>query len=177
MTYVRLPQKKDSWRYENNSALKGWKPKTEGDETGFGRMIVGSLEDAEDLMENISIEDVTKNLPRAARAVEVESTAGGNKLVKKTKEHLEAEKNLQGKTGDELKMAKRELTKQRRRYRARRLMQEMQKVKNKQAGCQRNKYQDDEMRMKARKEIDEWEEGRRRQREGTAGSQDVRNQD
>ena len=69
-------------------------------------MIVGSLEDAEDLMENISIEDITKNLPRAVRAVEFESTARGNKLVKKTKVHLEAEKNLRGKDGDELKIAK-----------------------------------------------------------------------
>ena len=69
-------------------------------------MIVGSLEDAEDLMGSISIEDITKNLPRAARAVEFESIGGGNKLVKKTKVHLEAEKKLRGKGGDELKMAK-----------------------------------------------------------------------
>ena len=162
-------------------------------------MIVGSQEDAEDLMGDISIEDITKNLPRAARAVEFESTGGGNKLVKKTEEHLEAEKNLQGKDGDELRMAKRELTEQRRRYRTRRIMQEMQKVKNKQAACQalycekegettsdrpkwkeelerysRNKYQDEEMRMKARKELDEWEERSRSRREGTGGSQDPR---
>ena len=32
-------------------------------------------------------------------------------------------------------MTRRELTKQRRRYRARRIMQEVQKVKNKQASC------------------------------------------
>ena len=31
---------------------------------------------------------------------------GGNKLVKKTKEHFEAEKNLQRKDGDELKMTR-----------------------------------------------------------------------
>ena len=95
-------------------------------------------------------------------------------LVKKTREHLEAEKNLRGKDSDVLKMATRKLTKQRRRYIARRIMQEMPKVKNKQAACQAldcgkegettsdkqngrrswkdstNKYQDDEMRMKAR---------------------------
>ena len=78
-------------------------------------------------------------------------------------------------------------------------MQEMQKVKNKQAGCQalfsekegettsdrqkwkeelerysRNKYQDEEMRMKARKELDEWKERSRRQRVGTGGSQEPR---
>ena len=99
-------------------------------------MIVESLEDAEDPMGDISIEAITKNLPNAAKAIECESTRGGNRLIKKTKEHLEAEKNLRGKDGDELKMAKRELTKQRRRYTARRIMQEMQKVKNKQAGCQ-----------------------------------------
>ena len=40
MTYVRLPEKKERLQYEGNSALKGWKPKTESDETGFGRMIV-----------------------------------------------------------------------------------------------------------------------------------------
>ena len=110
---------KEGWRYENNSALKGWKPKTESDETAFGRLIVGSLEDAEDPMGDISIEDITKNLPNAAKATEFESIGGGNKLVKKTEEHLETEKNLRGKDGEELKMAKRVLTKQRRRYRAR----------------------------------------------------------
>ena len=136
MTSVRLAEKKEGWRYDGNSALKGWKPKTESDETGFGRTIVGSLEDAEDLMGDISIEDITKNLPSAAGAVEFESTGGSNKLVKKTKEHLEAENHLRGKDGEELKVAKRELTEQKRRYRARRIIQEMQKVKNKQAGCQ-----------------------------------------
>ena len=107
-------------------------------------------------------------------------------MIKKTKEHLEAEKKLRGTDGDELKMAKRELTKQRRRYRARRIMQEMQNVK-KQAGCQvlfcekgetmsdrqkwkeelerysRNKYQDEDMRMRARKDVDDWEERSRTQ--------------
>ena len=69
-------------------------------------MIVGSLEDAEDPMGDTSIEDITKNLPNAAKAIEFETTGGGNRLSKKTKEHLEAEKNLRGKDGDELKMAK-----------------------------------------------------------------------
>ena len=114
MTYVRLPQKNEGWRYENNASLKGWKPETEGDEAGFGRIQVGGLEDAEDLMGDISIEDLVKNLSRAAKAIEFESSGGGGaKLVNKTKEHLDAEKNLRGKDGDELKMAKRELTKQR----------------------------------------------------------------
>ena len=54
--------------------------------------------------------------------------------MKKTKEHLEAEKNLRGKIGEELKEAKRNLAKQRR-YRARRTIQELQKGKNKNEGC------------------------------------------
>ena len=58
---------------KNNSALKGLKPETEGDDSGSGRVIVGSLEDAEDPMGEISIEDNTKNLPSAARAVDFES--------------------------------------------------------------------------------------------------------
>ena len=64
-------------------------------------------------MGDIGIEDLSNNLQGATRAVEFESTGGGSKLVRKTNEHLEAEKNLQGKSGDELNMAKRELTKQR----------------------------------------------------------------
>ena len=56
-------------------------------------------------------------------------------LVRKTQEHLEAEKNLKGKESEELKVAKRELSKQRRKYKARRIMQETQKVKSKQTVC------------------------------------------
>ena len=94
VTYVMLPQRFESWKYQNNSILKGWRPKTESEEVGFGRMIVGSLEDAEDMMGDISIEDITKKLPIAARAVEFESTGGRNRMVKKTLAHSEAEKNL-----------------------------------------------------------------------------------
>ena len=103
-------------------------------------------------------------------------------MVKKTKEHLEAEKNLRGKEGDALTMAKRELTKQRRRYKARRIMQEVQKAKKKQNACHelycekggetsdrqkwkeelerysRKRYQDEAMHAKAKKELEEWEE-------------------
>ena len=50
-----------------------------------------SLEDAEDLLGEVSIEDITKKLPKTARTVEFESTRGGNKMVRKTPEHLEAE--------------------------------------------------------------------------------------
>ena len=46
-------------------------------------------------MGDISIEDITKNLPNAAKAIEFESTGGGNRLIKKTKEHLEAEENCE----------------------------------------------------------------------------------
>ena len=83
MTHVRLPHKKDSWKYQNNSIFKRWKPKTESDEAGFGRMTVDSLEDAEVMMGDINIEDTTKKLPMAAGEVELESTGGRNKLVKK----------------------------------------------------------------------------------------------
>ena len=64
-------------------------------------MIVESLEEAEDVMGDISIEDITKKLPMAARAVEFESTGGRNRLIKKTRDHLEAEKSLTGKEGEE----------------------------------------------------------------------------
>ena len=57
-------------------------------------------------------DDITKNKPKAVRAVEFKSAGGGNKLVKKTKGHLEAEKKLRGKAGEERKEVKRNLTKQ-----------------------------------------------------------------
>ena len=56
--------------------------------------------------------------------------------MKKAKEHLEAEKSLRGRAAEELKEAKRNLAKQSRRYRARRTVQVLQKVMNKQAGGQ-----------------------------------------
>ena len=62
VTYVRLPCKKESWKHHNDSILKGWRPKTENDEAGFGRLIVESLEDAQDLLGEVSIEDITKKL-------------------------------------------------------------------------------------------------------------------
>ena len=175
--------------------MKGWKPRTEADEAGFGRGLLGSLEDAVVLMEDISIEAITKNLPRAARAVEFESTGGRNKLVKKTKEQLEVEKFARenwrrtedGHKGSD--QTKKEIQS----------LQGMQKVKNKQATSQalycekegentsdrqkwkeelerysRNKYQDEEMRMKARKELDEWDERSRKQRRRAGGSQEPR---
>ena len=99
---------------------------------------------------------------------------------RKTPEHLEAEKNSRGNEGEGLKVAKRELSKQRSKCKARRILQETQKVKNKQTVCRalyceneggttsdrqkwkeeleqysRNKYQDDEMKKKAKEELDE----------------------
>ena len=56
-------------------------------------------------------------------------------MVGKTPEHLEAEKNLRGKESEELKIAERELTKQRRKYKVRRILQETQKAKSKQNIC------------------------------------------
>ena len=83
-----------------------------------------SLEDAEDMMGHLSIEDITKKLQMAARAFGFESTGGRNSMVRKTREHLEAEMNLKGTEGDKLKIAKRKLSKQRRTYKARRILQE-----------------------------------------------------
>ena len=40
VTKVRLPQKSESWKSQNNSILKGWRPKTESDEAGFGKLFV-----------------------------------------------------------------------------------------------------------------------------------------
>ena len=67
-TYVRLPQK-EMWMYKSFSVLKGWRPKTESDETGFGRMILESLEDASDLMDDVSIEDNSQELSNAVSAI------------------------------------------------------------------------------------------------------------
>ena len=140
---------------------------------------------------------LVENLPMAAIAIEFESIRGGGaKMVKKIKEHLEAEKNLRGKEGDALKITKRELTKQRRRYKARRIIQEVQKAKKKQNACRelpcekeggkasdrqkwkeelerysRKKYQDDGMNAKAEKELEEWEERSRRQRRDSGENQ------
>ena len=52
---------------------------TESDACGFGRVIVGSLEAAEDVMGEVSIEDITECIPKAARAVDFESAGGRNR--------------------------------------------------------------------------------------------------
>ena len=97
-------------------------------------MIVESLEDAEDVMGEVSIDDITKCIPKASRAVHVESAGGGNKLVKRKKGHLEGENNLRGTIRKEMKETQRQLAKQRK-YKARRTIQELLKMKNTDAGC------------------------------------------
>ena len=64
LTHLRLLEKNGESQHGSNSALKGWRPKTESDACGFGRVIVGSLE---------AVEDITECIPEAARAVEFES--------------------------------------------------------------------------------------------------------
>ena len=78
-----------------------------------------SLEAAEDLTGEVG--------------VEFESVWRRNRLAKKTTEHLEAEKNLRGRIGEELKMAKRNLAKGE--YGSRRIIQTLLKAKNKNDGC------------------------------------------
>ena len=97
--------------------------------------MVEKLEAAEDGIGEISIEDTTKCIPDAARTVEFETVGGRNQLVKKSKEHIEAEKILRVKIGKELTAAKRKLAKQRRKYKARRVIQTMHFTKNKNEGC------------------------------------------
>ena len=57
---------------------------------------MGSLEAAEDVMGEVSIEDITECIPKAASAVDFESDGWRNKLVnlrgKTLAEHLEAGK-------------------------------------------------------------------------------------
>ena len=67
------------------AALKGWGAKTKSDASGFGRMMMEGLEAAEDVIEEVSIDDITECTPKAASAVELESTGGGHRLVKKAK--------------------------------------------------------------------------------------------
>ena len=76
LTYMKLPGKKEKWQHSGNSSIKGWRPKTACDESGFGRMIVEKLEAAEGA---ISFEDITKCIPNAARTVDFETAGGRNK--------------------------------------------------------------------------------------------------
>ena len=58
---------------------------------------MGSLEAAEDVMGEVSIEDITERIPKAASAVDLESAGGRNRWVKKIAEHRDAERTLGGK--------------------------------------------------------------------------------
>ena len=98
-------------------------PKTMSDEAGFGLVIMSKLEEAENAVGQISIEDITRCIPEAARSINFETTGGRNQLVKKTREHLEGEKKNIKKKGDDLKKARRKLCKQRRKYKARKDIQ------------------------------------------------------
>ena len=60
-------------------------------------MIVESFEDASDLMCDVSIEDITEVLSEASSSSEFESSGKRSRIVKKSKEHIEAEMNLRGK--------------------------------------------------------------------------------
>ena len=158
-------------------------------------MIVGSLEDAEDLMGDVNIEDKTKNLPKAARAIEFESTRGGNKLAKKSREHIEAEKNLREQNGDDLMMPKESWPNKKegiepeescKRWPGSRtnkmsvkhwIVNKKERLRVTDKNGKRNwkdtrgkSYQDEEMRMKARRELEMWEESSRKERERNGGS-------
>ena len=144
-------------------------------------------------MGEISTEDITECIPKAARAVDFVSVEGKHRLVKKTAEHLEVERNLRGKKGEELKIVIRNFAKQTRKYKARRIIQSLQKNKNqnemwntlycekeKKETCDRqkwkevleryarDKYQDERMRIKARKELEESDEKVKKQKNGKA---------
>ena len=66
------------------------------DEMGFGFAVVSSLEAAEDAVGEISIGDITTIILGAAMARIFERNGVRSQFVKKTKEHVEAEKNLRG---------------------------------------------------------------------------------
>ena len=125
----------DHWIETAILILKGLTPKTESDGCGLGRVILGILEAAEDVIEEVSIKTSQKYFPKAAGAVDFQSAGWRNRQVKKTAEHLEAERNLRGIFGEELKMATRNLAKQRRKYRAKRIIQSLQKEKNQNVVC------------------------------------------
>ena len=77
--------------------------------------IVGSLENVEDLMGDVSIEDIVRRICRVLPErlnFRISLEEEGTSWLRRRKEHLEAEKNLRGKQVEEPKMAKRELTKQ-----------------------------------------------------------------
>ena len=71
VTNIPVPKVKIGWNPKSRSSLDGW------------YLAVGK----------ISIEDTRKSLPEAARAATFERRGGRSQLVKRKKEHIEAEKN------------------------------------------------------------------------------------
>ena len=67
---------------------------------------MGSLEDAEDMMGDITIEDIKKKLPMAARAVEFGSTGGRNRLLKRYKHIWKRRGPCEGKMAKNSKLPK-----------------------------------------------------------------------
>ena len=62
-------------KHSGNSNLKGWRPKTVSEESGFGKVIVENLEAAEDATREFKHRRHQKNLiTKAAIALEVESS-------------------------------------------------------------------------------------------------------
>ena len=84
------------------------------------------LQAAEDEVGEISNEDTTTIIPLASRAINFERVKPRSHVVKKTKAHIEAEKNLRGNEGQEQREARRRLAEQRRKVEARRGTQSMQ---------------------------------------------------
>ena len=144
-------------------------------------MIVESFEDASDLMGDVSIEDITEELFKAVRVNMNHQQKEAELWRSQRNTHNEAERNLRGHNEEELKLATREMTKRRRNYRARRITQEVQRVKNNQLvgdaqqceedglatrdkqkwkneleRCLRKKYQDDEMKIEKEREKRNW---------------------
>ena len=57
----------DHWLETAILILKGLRPKTESDGCGLGRVILGILEAAEDVIEEVSIKDITEILSQSGR--------------------------------------------------------------------------------------------------------------
>ena len=157
------------------------KPNTENDETDFRRKKVESFEDASDLMCDVSIEDIAEELSNAVRVNLNHSEKEAELWRNQRNTNNEAERNLRGHNEEELMLATREMPNRSKKYRARRITQEVQRVKNNQLvghaqqceedglatrdkpkwkneleRCLRKRCRDDDEK-KARREIDEWE--------------------
>ena len=113
-------------------------------------MIVESLEDASDLMDHVSIEDNSQELSNAVSAIKFDSSGKGSRIVKNSREHIQAERNLRGQSEEELMLAKREIKRQRRKYGTRIITQEMQGVKKNQFVCHALQCEEDGLAARGR---------------------------